>query len=159
MQNIELKPGEKIFIERVIKHPEAKEALKAGKEKTKEFLHERIEELKKEISEIPFIKKEQELHKEEPVNLDLLAEAVNLSLEKDIESGLRFIMEKGDPHLVDLYHDTLVAHFLDKLISLGKVKLEEPKEGGGGQKILTILGILLILALLALLVFWQISNL
>ncbi len=151
MQEVSFKPGEKVFLESLEKHPEAKKAFEKGKKTTEEFLHKKIEEVKRKILEMPEIKRESELHKEEPVNLDLVASAINLSLEKSIEDGLRLVIQKGDPHLLDLFHATLVGHFLDQLIKLGKVKVDEEEKKQ--SRLLSIILFILALVLISFITF------
>jgi hypothetical protein len=159
MQKIELKPGEKIFITKVEKHPQAPEVFKKGEKEVKKFLKERIEEIKKEIMELPEVKLEEKIHKEESPNLDLISEAVNLSLEKEPSAGIKFILAKGDEHEIDLFHDILVGHFWERLKALGKVKEAEEEKKGTFSKILMISFFLLVLiGIVSAVIFLIIKN-
>lgn len=158
MPQIDLKPGEKIFLQKIEQHPAAKEAFEKGKKETQEFLSQRIEEIKQELLNVPEIKKEESLHPEEPVNLDLVAEAIDLSLEKSVEDGVRFISQKGDPHLLDLFHDTLVGHYLEKLIQLGKVKLEEKESKKRTSKVIVFFFLILFFFAIVLFLTWQLTK-
>lgn len=157
MPTIELKPGEKIFLQKIEKHPAAKEVFQKGEQATQEFLRQRIAEIKQELLNVPEIKQEKTLHPGKPINLELVAEAINLSLEKGIEDGLRLINQKGDPHLFDLFHDTLVGHYLQRLIQLGKIKVEAEQPKSKTAKVIVFLGLLLFF-LIVLFLLWQLTK-
>lgn len=155
MPQIELQPGEKKFLEQIENHPEAKKVFQKGKKETKEFLRERINELKKEILSFPEIQEEQKIHFSDSIDVDLIAEAVNISLEKGVEDGLKLVMKRGDAHLIDLFHDTLAGHFLEKLIQLGRVKTEEPsKVDSFFVSIITFI-IVVGVTIILLIIFWE----
>jgi hypothetical protein len=85
--------------------------------KTKEKVRYTLEEIKKEIQELPEIKREEEFHKEMPSEqmTDILSQAIEIALKDGIEKGFQFIYSTKNPYLIDAFHDLLVSHFVDLL--------------------------------------------
>jgi hypothetical protein len=73
-----------------------------------------LEEIKKEIEQLPEMQREEEMHhlgsSEEKIT-NILAQAITIALEEGPEKGLQFIYQTNNPYLIDAFHDLLVGHF------------------------------------------------
>jgi hypothetical protein len=111
----ELKPGEVKFLEKFEQiHKEKPKAEKDVKEKVILTL----EEIKKEIEELPEIKREEEFHHNVPISqaTNILAQAIQIALTEGVEKGLEFIKKTNNPYLIDAFHDLLIGHFVDLIM-------------------------------------------
>ncbi|MGC8981436.1 MAG: hypothetical protein ACP5JU_00590 [Minisyncoccia bacterium] len=121
-----LKPGEKEFLERFEKEKYFEEIREkeVKKEEAEERIKKYIEELSKEIKEVPIIKKELEVYPQSLENIsNILAQAINMSLTEGILNGISMIKKTGNLHLLDALHDLLVGHFFNLLIKHNKIRL------------------------------------
>lgn len=126
-----LRPGEREFLERFKQQPQfervrtqefssRQEAAAATKKSVSEFL----DELRQEISQLPEVKREAELHHENlPDLVAILAQAVETTLEKGLKDGLALVLSTRDPFIIDAYHDLMAGHFFQALLRHNKVKI------------------------------------
>lgn len=121
----QFKRGEEKFLRKFEEiHKERPPVL--SKEEAKEKVKRTIEEIKKEIESLPEIKKEAEIHHiSVPQITNTLAQALELALDEDPAKGLEFIYQRGNPFLIDAFHDILVGYYLDLLQRKGKLKIEQ----------------------------------
>ncbi|GIW67583.1 MAG: hypothetical protein KatS3mg096_451 [Candidatus Parcubacteria bacterium] len=108
------RPGEQKFIQRFeTLHKEKPKTI----EETKEKIRYTLEEIKKEIEELPEIRREEEFHETITAGqvTNILAQALDLVINEGVEEGLKFIRKTNNPHLIDQFHDILIGHFLDLL--------------------------------------------
>jgi pyruvate carboxylase len=113
----QLRKGEEKFIRKIEALHKEKPEL-ATLEKHAEKVRFTLEEIKKEIEELPEIKREEEFHHSMPVNqmTNVLAQAIDIALNEGIEEALKFIYKFNNPYLVDAFHDLLIGHFVDLLM-------------------------------------------
>jgi len=112
----QLKKGEEKFIRKFeALHKEKPEITTLEKHEDK--IKFTLEEIKKEIEELPEIKREEEFHHSMPINqmTNILAQAIDIALSESIEKSLEFIYKTNNPYLVDAFHDLLVGHFVNLL--------------------------------------------
>ena len=110
-----LRKGEEKFLKKFeALHKEKPEFLTLEKP---EKIRYTLEEIKKEIEELPEIKREEEFHHSMPINqmTNVLAQAIDIALNESIEKAFEFIYKTNNPYLVDAFHDLLIGHFLDLL--------------------------------------------
>jgi len=112
----QLRRGEKKFIRKFeALHKERPEltTLERHEEKVKFTLAE----IKKEIEELPEIKREEEFHHSMPINqmTNILAQAIDIALNEGVEKAFEFIYKTNNPYLIDAFHDLLIGHFVDLL--------------------------------------------
>jgi len=113
----QLRKGEEKFIRKFeALHKERPEL--ATLEKHEEKVRFTIEEIKREIEELPEIKREEEFHHSMSISqmTNILAQAIDLALNEDVEKALGFIYKFNNPYLVDAFHDLLIGHFVDLLM-------------------------------------------
>ncbi len=110
-----LKPGEKKFLETLERVHKEKPVL--YEKKPEERIKHTIEEIKNQIADLPEIQREEEFHHnvEQSQITNVVAQAIQISLEKGVDEGLRFIYKTKNPYLIDLFHDLLVGHFVELL--------------------------------------------
>jgi hypothetical protein len=113
----QLRKGEEKFIRKFEALHKEKPDL-AVLEKHEEKVRFTIEQIKREIEELPEIKREEELHHSMSINqmTNVLAQAINIALNEDVEKALKFIYQFNNPYLVDAFHDLLIGHFVDLLM-------------------------------------------
>jgi hypothetical protein len=113
----QLRKGEEKFIRKFeALHKEKPEF--ATLEKHEEKIKFTLEEIKKEIQELPEIKREEEFHHSMPISqmTNILAQAINIALDEGVEKGFEFIYKTNNPFLIDAFHDFLIGHFIDLLM-------------------------------------------
>ncbi|MEM4648108.1 MAG: hypothetical protein QXO12_02260 [Candidatus Pacearchaeota archaeon] len=123
-----LKKGEKEFLKHFEKHPHFEELRKKEEtpEAAKEHIKEYLKNLTEEISKLPEIEREAEIHKENIAEISsILAQAINLVLEEGFLEGLVFIRKFNNPYLLDAFHDLLAGHFYELLIRHKKLKASQ----------------------------------
>lgn len=117
-----LKQGEKKFIkkfESINKDIVYKEKItEIKKEDLEKKIRYALEEIKKEIEELPEMKQEKEFHKN--ISMDkmtnILSQAIEISINKDFYEGLKYIIQTKNPYLIDAFHDLMVGYFIEKLL-------------------------------------------
>ena len=111
-----LKPGEKKFLETFEKVHKEKPTL--SEKQPEERIKQTLEEIKKQIADLPEIKREQEFHRnlpQEEMN-NIIAQAVQIALNENIENALRFVYQTRNPYIIDAFHDILIGHFVEIII-------------------------------------------
>jgi hypothetical protein len=85
---------------------------------TKEKVKNTLEKIKKEIEELPEIRREKEFHEQMPANqiTNILAQAIQIALDESLEEGFKFIYQTNNPYLIDAFHDILIGHFVHLLM-------------------------------------------
>ena len=110
------RPGEEKFIQRFeTLHKERPSAI--SHKETEERIKYTLEEIKKEIEELPEIKREEEFHETMPIEpmTNILSQAINIAINEGVEKGFEFIRKTNNPYLIDAFHDLLIGHFLHLL--------------------------------------------
>jgi phenylalanyl-tRNA synthetase alpha subunit len=110
------KPGEKVFLKKYqeLHGVTIEKSKELPLEEKKEKIKQAIEEIKKEIENLPEIKKEASFHPTMPADqlIGLLAQAIKITLDKGVREGFVFIYnETNNPYVIDAFHDILIGHF------------------------------------------------
>jgi hypothetical protein len=113
----QLKKGEEKFIKKFETLQKEKPTL-VTLERHDEKIRFTLEEIKREIEELPEVKREEEFHHSMPIDkmTDILAQAIDIALNDGVDKGLKFIYKTNNPYLVDAFHDLLIGHFVDLFI-------------------------------------------
>lgn len=118
--------GEKEFLKHFEEHHHFETLRKEilTKEEAHKTIKDFIQELHKDIENLPEIKKEAEIHHQSLKEVtDVLTQAINFALTEGIIEGLKYISQTRNPHLIDAFHDLLAGHFFKTLVKLNKVKI------------------------------------
>lgn len=121
-----IKRGEERFLKKFEEiHKETHLAL--GQKEAEEKVRHTIEQIKKEIQDLPEIQREEIFHPNMTVQqtTNILAQALQIALDEDPAKALAFIYRIGNPFLIDTFHDILIGHYLNLLKEKGKIKIEE----------------------------------
>ena len=113
----QLRKGEEKFIRKFEALHKEKPELSAL-ERHEEKIRFTLEEIKREIEELPEIKREQEFHHSMPISqmTNVLAQAIDIALNEGVEKSFEFIYKTNNPYLIDALHDRLSEHFVDLLM-------------------------------------------
>ncbi|MER3406958.1 MAG: hypothetical protein C4278_00795 [Patescibacteria group bacterium] len=119
-------PGLEKFSKRFIKeHPQVEIGVPLPE--AKERIRVSLERIKKEIEASEPLKSEATIHHYSTTDLstisNFLAQAIQIALENSVEEALKFVLSIKDPYLIDLFHDILIEHFLETLVTNGKIKI------------------------------------
>lgn len=115
IENLELRPGEKKFLETLEKIHKEKPSL--YERKPEERIRHTVEEIKKQIVELPEIKREEEFHHDVPQDQfnNIIAQSIQIALNESVEKALEFVYQTKNPYIIDAFHDILIGHFLNLL--------------------------------------------
>lgn len=108
-----LRKGEQKFLEKVeTLHKERPGFPEKSKEEKVKIT---LEEIKREIEELPEVKSEISFHPQySPSQMtNILAQAIQIAINESIEEGFKFIYKTNNPYLIDAFHDLIIAHFIN----------------------------------------------
>ncbi|BCX15150.1 MAG: hypothetical protein KatS3mg097_042 [Candidatus Parcubacteria bacterium] len=114
--------GENQFIQRLNnlqrdnKEPSpTKEQINIDKNNLREKINHTLEKIKEELGIMPEISREAKFHQDQKQIIeqykDVLAEAINASLNEDLLKGFQMIKNMKNPFLLDAFHAMMADHF------------------------------------------------
>ncbi|MCS7200956.1 MAG: hypothetical protein NZ822_02320 [Patescibacteria group bacterium] len=77
-------------------------------------IKETIEEIKKEIENLPQVTREISFHPTMPATqiTNTLAQAIQIAINDGVDKGISFVYQTNNPYLIDAFHDILISHFI-----------------------------------------------